>query len=210
MSAFPSATVHFTNMTAEKSTVEDVTGTASSSDDKGGSPPSTEEPSATPKSTKSTKKISTSRVSFAHMEDDPNDFRPTPKGKKVTRSATVGKADLVRDLCIFMVVMALFIYIAIKYETGKSKTDEDVLTSQGSFQKIRQSLSSALEKHMERNPERRDCDLFLSKSTIPVSGFGIFAGKNYTNGEDIVSRPGPLCVKCLLDRIAYILSLSND
>lgn len=151
------------------------------------------QPSTEPTPSKKTAKpvVETNRVKDSHMEDTIEDFHHTPKGKRATRSATVGKADPVRDLCIFVAVMAFFIYIAVKYDSfEKGQPDEDVIPIQerslGKFKKIKKALSLVMEKHMERNPERQDCDLFLSKSTIPVSGFGIFAGRNYTTGEEIM------------------------
>ena len=183
-------------------------------DDKGGLPPSTEETSASTRTKEYAKNIKTNRVSFSHMEDSAKDFRHLPKGKRVSRSATVGKADLGRDLCIFVAVMAFFTFVAIKFDdVGKPKTEKDVLASQttlGRFQKMRKALSVVLEKHMERNPERQDCDLFLAKSTVPASGFGVFAGRNYTTGEDIVSRQIPyMCQIATLPRCLF-LSFQND
>jgi hypothetical protein len=190
-----------TNMTNDNSKGDEKTSIASSAmqekDDKDGSPPSTAESSAptanAPQKSDRSQKVKTNRVSFSHQEDTARDFRPTPKGRRATRSATVGKADPVRDLCIFVAVMAFFTFIALKFDTvGKPKThDEDLVDNKGAlgrFDKMRKAISTVLEKHMDRYPERQDCDLFLFKSTIPTSGFGIFAGKNYTMGEDIVSR----------------------
>jgi hypothetical protein len=187
-------------MTNDNSKGDEKTSVASSTmqekDDKGGSPPSTAEssaPTANAPPKNDHKKVKTNRVSFSHQEDTARDFRPTPKGHRTTRSATVGKADPVRDLCIFVAVMAFFTFIALKFDTvGKPPTDDqDMVDNKGAlgrFDKMRKAISTVLEQHMDRYPERQDCDLFLFKSTIPTSGFGIFAGKNYTVGEDIVSR----------------------
>ncbi len=150
-------------------------------------------PSQIPSVLKTTKNnsIESKRVSFSQAEDKENVFRPTLDGKRATRSATFGKANPLRDLGVFMAIIFFFFFVASSLQSfGKIDTGEEVIQNQGSlgrFRQMRNALSTMLQHELHQNPVRLDCDLLLTKSTIPRTGFGVFAGRNYTQGEPIVS-----------------------
>jgi len=150
------------------------------------------------------------RVSFSHVEDSVNEFRPLPKGQLPTRSVRFGKADPVRDLGIVAGILLCFVLVSVYYQDVgyvPPEDDGDVVlafqknannnnnnnkggSSLGRLKKLHSALGVLLEQQFGGESVRHegDCGLFYARSSIPRTGLGIFAGRNYSVGDEIVSN----------------------
>jgi hypothetical protein len=113
----------------------------------------------------------------------------TPKPKK---NSQFGKADPVRDICIFIGFLCFMFFMSYLWQdVGKINLDDPVTKSRpslGSLKKYRKKILEAIVYDAQKQPLRMDCDVFLYKSsTIPGAGTSLFAGKNYSVREEIVS-----------------------
>jgi hypothetical protein len=63
-------------------------------------------------------------------------------------------------------------------------------SSLGRLKKLHSALGALLEQQFGGELVRHegDCGLFYARSSIPRTGLGIFAGRNYSVGDEIVSN----------------------
>lgn len=159
----------------------------------------TKDPATTTTATKA--KVESQRVSFRQEINDAEGFVVT--GKKATRSARVGKADPVRDAGIFLAIIAIFYVVAQSLSgVGQPPPDGEMveeLKSGGSnrsgskIKRMREAMAKLLEAKVKdtinppRDLEKDPCLVWLTSSSVPHSGWGLYAGQNYTAGQEIVS-----------------------
>ena len=140
-------------------------------------------------------------VRFAPDTKPPSTPVPTRRNKllpPVTANEArrrMGKANLKRDLSIFLAVFAFLAYVAyISDDVGKpmSKEDRERLKHPPTVRDIKSALTEAVEGFKREEEGRRrktDCGLFLADSTIPSAGLSWFAGRNFSVG-DLVLETG--------------------
>ena len=113
--------------------------------------------------------------------------RPPP-----TRSARVGKADPVRDLGILFGIFLLFYFVSNSFDNILDTDDGEMVEELQDqkkfkgFKAMQQALGSLMEEQMSKYPLREDCELFLAPSSIPKSGWGVFTGRDFTAGENVL------------------------
>lgn len=120
--------------------------------------------------------------------------RPVPRSnntnkKVVNRDKYVGKADPVRDMGIFAGFIGFMLLVSYMYQ-DVGRPNPDNKSSLGKLQSMKKSMNEALKQAASLHPRiepRLDCDLFLAPSAIPNGGISVFAGKDYSKGEEIVS-----------------------
>jgi hypothetical protein len=115
-----------------------------------------------------------------------------PKPPKRKKQSQFGKADPVRDICIFIAFVSFMLFMSYLWkDVGKIDLDDPVTEARpslGSLKKFPKKILEAIMYEDQKRPLRMDCDLFLYKSsTIPGAGKSLFAGKNYSVREEIVS-----------------------
>ena len=122
-------------------------------------------------------------------EAAPKKVKFAPRPPPVANPAKFGKADPKRDILIFVGVMTVMFLISWELEdVGKPSTDPKKKSPLSQLKQMKKTLSKQFaEKQSINKIERWDCDLFVTKSSVPNVGLGIFAGKNYTKGDVIVS-----------------------
>ena len=130
----------------------------------------------------------------------PNQGEPKKKPQRATRSALVGKANPVRDLGIFLAFLGIMYLVANGFKDILEQDDPEVVGDSGispkgkSLHELKKALKEIMDDKLKNHPPRLDCDLFLAKSSIPETGLGLFAGKNYSLGEEIVSGSKYICI----------------
>ena len=120
-----------------------------------------------------------------------------PRGQppqQVQNPAKVGKANPKRDIPIFLGFVCLLFLIA--YATsgiGSTKELEKKKSVKQLQEDVRRSMEAA---HVKEQARKRatECGLFLASSSIPGAGLGIFAGKRFEIGDEVVSAL--LCSSC--------------
>ena len=153
-------------------------------------------------------------------EANPKNAKYTPRPPPVANPAKFGKADPKRDILIFVGVMTVMFLISWELEdVGKPSTDPKKKSPLSQLKQMKKTLSKQFAEKLSINKiERWDCDLFVTKSSIPNVGLGIFAGKNYTKGDVIVSLFSLhffvflFCFACLesAEFVVYHLSLTSE
>ena len=121
----------------------------------------------------------------------------------------VGKANLKRDIPIFLGVFGFLAMLAYMLsDVGKV---DDSKGKKMSIRDLQELLMKNLEETRARELARKrtiECDLFLATSSIPGAGLGIFAGKHFQEGDEVVSKgkrsPVDLLCTTLID-IAFIV-----
>ena len=133
---------------------------------------------------------SPNRVSEGATKDGPPRSptkNPKPKPRKQTQ---FGKADPIRDISIFAGILAFLFFLSwIFADVGDP--DGDSLANKANLlntaKKSIGNMQHSVREQMERDtrPKVKDCRVFLSQTSIPMEGFGLFAGQNYTAGDPI-------------------------
>jgi hypothetical protein len=117
----------------------------------------------------------------------------TPSGavqrprQKVRNPAKVGKANLKRDIPLFLGLVGFLFFVAW-LSSGIGGSNE--LEKKKSIKELQDDLRKQFEVQQAREQARKrttECDLFLASSSIPGAGVGVFAGKRYEVGEEVVS-----------------------
>jgi hypothetical protein len=142
----------------------------------------------------------TNRVSFRQELENASASSKLPVPSKSTRSAKVGKADPKRDAMIVVGVFIVLYFMANSlsdigtiYDDSINDGERILLQPKKSqLEIVRESLEHLVESHSKPhfyNPLRQkdNCPLLLNPSSIPDSGWGVFAGQKYTPGQEIVS-----------------------
>jgi hypothetical protein len=108
----------------------------------------------------------------------------------------VGKANLKRDIFIFLAIIAFLLLQAyLLNDVGKPNTDDkkDKKKKKTTLKDMQQVLRRQLEESHARELARKrtmECGLFLAPTTgssIPGAGLGIFAGRRFEVGAEVVS-----------------------
>lgn len=119
--------------------------------------------------------------------------QPQAKSKKPvstgTRSVKIGKASPVRDMFLFAGFIGFMLFIAWVYSDVGQPVDitKEKPGSLASLKHYKKLMEKTLSKKKRNQIYRYDCGVFLTPSSIKGTGVGIFAGKNYSQGEEIVS-----------------------
>lgn len=116
--------------------------------------------------------------------------KPTRKQpEKVHNPAKVGKANPKRDIPIFLGIIGFLMLQAYWWsDVGKPNDKKD---KKKTLRDMQQALKKQLEESRARELARKrtiECDLFLAASSIPGAGLGIFAGKRFEAGDEVVSN----------------------
>lgn len=108
--------------------------------------------------------------------------------QQVRNPAKVGKANPKRDIPVFLGIVGLLFLIAWATSgIGGAKEMEKKKSVRQIQEDLRKQfeVAASLEKARKRTME---CDLFLAHSSIPgASQLGVFAGKRYEKGDEVVS-----------------------
>lgn len=112
-----------------------------------------------------------------------------PKPQPVKNPAKIGKANPARDIPIFLGILGFLFLLSWAFsgiggakEIDKKKSVKQIQNDlRKSFEEA-QALENARKRTME-------CDLFLAYSSIPEAKLGIFAGKRYEVGDEVI-HPG--------------------
>ena len=88
-------------------------------------------------------------------------------------------------------------YAYDKRDVGKRAPKDKKLSLSG-LKRMNEKMMEMMKAREEKRVHSYDCDLYYYESTIPESGMSIFAGKNYSKGEEIVRDSNKLCVDCFL------------
>jgi len=125
-----------------------------------------------------------------------NAHRPAPSNATPRRQrpqqqphnpAKVGKANPKRDIPIFIGLVGLLFLVA--WSTSGIGGEKEVQKKK-SIQQLQEDLRKQFELAHAREQARKrtmECDLFLASSSIPGTGLGVFAGKRYELGDEVVS-----------------------
>jgi hypothetical protein len=100
----------------------------------------------------------------------------------------VGKANLARDIPIFLGILVFLLFIAhFASDVGT------VSTKKSSLSTGKEALAKRAKERLERIEEgrRAECGLFLAPSSIPDAGLSLFVGKNYSVDSVVVSSKIP-------------------
>jgi hypothetical protein len=109
-----------------------------------------------------------------------------------TNPSKFGKADPIRDL-LFLVSFLAFLFLVswVYRDIGKpvdlTKMKAGASPSLGSLKKYQKKMMDSMVSEDRKRLYRYDCPLFLAPSSIKETGLSIFAGKNYSQGDEIVS-----------------------
>jgi hypothetical protein len=115
--------------------------------------------------------------------------------QKVHNPAKVGKANLKRDIPIFLGIFGFLLFQAYRWN-DVGKPDGSSKDKKKTLQDLQQVLRKQLEESHARELARKrtiECDLFLATSSIPGAGIGIFAGKRFEAGDEVVSKRRRFC-----------------
>jgi hypothetical protein len=128
-------------------------------------------------------------VTFAPNTKPPQPFRPTTIGYEVPpkRNATkFGKANLARDIPIFVVIISLLFGASIML--GGTSTEPLGLDGKKErLEGLKERLEEALSLKIERYNNRAvDCNLFLADSTIPGAGLSLFSGRQFFASDTVL------------------------
>ena len=114
----------------------------------------------------------------------------TPRHPTASNPAKFGKAEPKRDILIFLSIISVIFLISWEMQdVGKPETDPKKRSPLTQLKQMKKQIAKQFDKPTINKVERwDDCDLFVTKSSISSNvGLGIFAGKNYTKGDVIVS-----------------------
>ena len=112
-----------------------------------------------------------------------------PQQGLIPAKITVGKANLKRDIPIFLGVFGFLAILA--YMLGDVGKVDNSKNKKPSIRDLQERLKKSLEETRARDLARKrtiECDLFLASSSIPGAGLGIFAGKHFQEGDEVVSK----------------------
>lgn len=149
--------------------------------------------------------------SAAANYDGPRPPNTNVKPRQIKKATHFGKADAKRDTILFvgfLAFMGLISYMSKDVGTPRdmTKSRPKTLGEMRRYQKLMRdallklggetvnqldSSSSSSSSPNFNSPPRMDCELFLAGSSIPGSGWGIFAGRNYSIGEEVIDMTGP-------------------
>lgn len=136
------------------------------------------------------------RVSFDPTTKAPNNEigiqKPVLTSRRHSRSARVGKADPIRDFGILSAIFLLLYFVSSGFNNILSNDDGEMVTGgdnkMSSMQTLEMALAQMLEARQKKYPINDDCALFYAPSSIPKTGWGVFAGKNLTSGVKLMVR----------------------
>ena len=145
---------------------------------------------------------------FADSNHDDHDNNDRKKKSDERRQRTkIGKADPLRDGGIVLAIFLAFYLIARAFSNLMSSgaADDGImvepLNKPSQMKQIKQALMELVQAqtrpHFD-NPLRNNdipCPVLLSPSRIPQAGWGLYAGQNYTIGQEIV-RPASTVMSC--------------
>jgi hypothetical protein len=124
-----------------------------------------------------------------------NKNKPSPASSKRNTNnnpSKFGKADPVRDLLLFVLFLGFLFLVSWVYRdigtpVDLSKQAKGSSPSLGSLKKYQKKMMDSMVSEDRKRLYRYDCPLFLAPSSIKETGLSIFAGKNYSQGDEIVS-----------------------
>jgi hypothetical protein len=105
-----------------------------------------------------------------------------------------GKANPTRDAMIFIGIISFLLIISYSFddigrnldENGEKK--EKKLGTYARIKAIQKEYKHQIKASVSGRLDRRDdCSLFLGRSSMPGTGLGVFAGKNFSQGDFVVS-----------------------
>jgi hypothetical protein len=111
----------------------------------------------------------------------------TPAHPTNVKRVKFGKANIKRDCFFFFAAMGFLFFISFEMSgTGDVDPKKKKSNTLSELKRMRMYLAKHLKERSINRVERYDCNLFLARSSIPGSGLGIFAGKNFSQGEFLV------------------------
>jgi hypothetical protein len=117
-------------------------------------------------------------------DDAPNEGRiKEPKPTKEKSPTKFGKANLVRDILLLVSIIGGLLLLSSGSGEPKKKSEVDDETDH--IQSLTEMLQN-LAKEAAGLRRKDQCSLFLHTGSIPNTGLGYFAGRNYTIGEIIL------------------------
>jgi hypothetical protein len=159
-------------------------------------------------------------VAVNKNNSDRNELNP-----KASRSVRVGKADPIRDVGIGVGIFLVLFLVANSFsELGSPRPIDDgvmvkpITKKSTKLQQIKQALGELLQAqsrpHLDNplRPKNLPCPLLLYPSRIAHSGWGLYAGQNYSRGQEIVSHPSRyeiiLCVREFVRTVLEVIPLA--
>ena len=136
-----------------------------------------------------------------------NITREIPKPTKGKSPTKFGKANPIRDILLLLAFLGGLMLLTSENGERKKKTEEDHEDDQQpSFASIETMIKDLARKTSVVTLRNSHCSLFLHTGSIPNTGLGYFAGRNYTIGEIILEdyRTIPLPVSALESGSDYL------
>ena len=132
-----------------------------------------------------------SSVTFAPNTKPPKAFRPSKIGYKdpPQRNQTkFGKANLARDIPIFVGIIAILLFFAFQMgEIGEISNNGVKESPTAKLDRLKASIEEQMNKKKEIYENRMiGCNLFLADSTIPGAGLSLFSGTHYNKSATVL------------------------
>jgi hypothetical protein len=116
---------------------------------------------------------------------------PPPPHKRPKKATHFGKADPVRDSILFVAFLTFMFGVSYLSKSVVLNNDNNdstkKLPSLSDVRQMKMSLQYALEESQKSGFEPDiECSVMLGMSSLPHSGWGLFSGKNFRVGDDIL------------------------
>jgi hypothetical protein len=137
------------------------------------------------------------RVQWSQQQGDPperatrSSSRPPPQPHPA--KIVVGKANVVRDLSIFAVVLTVALYFSLSFSSpgggqdrsknivgGKKKNNQ---AKPPVVEKKESLFASTIKTILETRHRAKTCEFYLHNGRIPRAGLSLFAGREYAMGD---------------------------
>lgn len=107
--------------------------------------------------------------------------------KNDPRRTVVGKSNIIRDLSIFIAIVGILLGITLTPDSERRKAQKRERAEQKAMRE-KQKASRQRKSHafVEGIRRRSLCQVYLSDSSVAGSGLGLFAGKDYEEGELVI------------------------
>lgn len=101
-----------------------------------------------------------------------------------------GKGHPCRDLLTLLSIVGILLVVTMDFSSDTPEFDPEERTPKekaaSRLNKVKESLERSLQDHIEATRRMASCDIFISSSSIPGTGNGLFAGRAYQEGETVL------------------------
>jgi hypothetical protein len=138
----------------------------------------------------------TPRVQFvSNQQGDPERTRSSSRPPPLPHPAkiVVGKANVVRDLSIFAVVLTVALYFSLSFSSPGGGQDRSSKMGRGKknknqakppvVEKKESLFTSTIKTILETRHRAKTCEFYLHNGRIPRAGLSLFAGREYVMGD---------------------------